>query len=92
MPYYEWRAMGKDRGKKSESDKPEAEGAAELVDEQDDAPIHGQPVCPNCGWRNTRPSHTRTLLDTVLRTLAFRPYRCRSCGNRFRVIRRSSQA
>ena len=56
-------------------------------------PGHGQdtwekPVCPRCGWSNTRPSVTWGVLDTILQVFAIRPYRCRSCGVRFRAIRR----
>jgi transposase-like protein len=46
------------------------------------------PSCPRCGWHNTRLSHTRSMLDAILRPFALRAFRCRSCGNRFRVIRR----
>jgi len=44
------------------------------------------PPCPHCGWHNTRLSHTRGALDSLLRTFSFRAFRCRACGNRFRVI------
>lgn len=47
-----------------------------------------RPQCPRCGWHNTRLSHTRNILDTVLRRFALRAFRCRSCGNRFRVVMR----
>jgi transposase-like protein len=47
------------------------------------------PNCPRCGWHNTRLSHTRSMLDSILRMFALRAFRCRSCGNRFRVIRRA---
>jgi len=43
------------------------------------------PSCPRCGWRDTRLSHTRSMLDSILRTFSLRAFRCRSCGNRFRV-------
>lgn len=43
-----------------------------------------KPACPKCGWRNTRPSYTKNLLDNVLRLFEIRAYRCRSCGTRFR--------
>jgi hypothetical protein len=47
-----------------------------------------RPVCPNCGWSNTRLSHTQNALDIALSILKFEAYRCRACGNRFRVRRR----
>ena len=46
------------------------------------------PNCPRCGWHNTRLSHSRSMLDSILRMFALRAFRCRSCGNRFRAIRR----
>jgi hypothetical protein len=84
--------MGKDPDKNSEYEHPAgADGADRPQDaEEEDPAIPGVPMCPNCGWRNTRPSHQKTILDTVLRTFSFRPYRCRSCGNRFRVMRRAA--
>jgi hypothetical protein len=47
------------------------------------------PICPRCGWRNTRLSHTRSVLDPVLRAVSLRAFRCRSCGNRFRAFWRA---
>ena len=47
-----------------------------------------RPMCPRCGWRNTRLSHTSGTLDSVLRVFSLRAFRCRSCGNRFRAFRR----
>jgi len=62
----------------------------EEEEEEDVDPVFpDHPTCPRCGWHNTRPSHNKTFVDTLLRTFALRPYRCRSCGNRFRVIRRA---
>ena len=52
--------------------------------------LEGNPACPQCGWRNTRLSHTRTLFDGLLRAFSLRAFRCRSCGNRFRAICRTS--
>ena len=77
--------------------KPEVEQERELEDaeyEEDAAeePIFEQPFCPRCGWHNTRPSHSSTLIDTVVRMFGVRPYRCRSCGNRFRVFRRRKRS
>ena len=63
--------------------------AAELEEEEEVAAVPERPSCPRCGWHNTRPSHTRSILDPVLRMFSLRPYRCRSCGNRFRAIRRT---
>ena len=70
--------------------------AVELEDEREvaatppaeDAP----PTCPRCGWRNTRRSHSKGLLDLFLRTFSMRAFRCRTCGNRFRVMRKSSKS
>jgi hypothetical protein len=59
----------------------DAEGALE-------EPSFDQPVCPRCGWHNTRLSHTSNMVDSLLRMFAVRAYRCRSCGNRFRAMRR----
>jgi hypothetical protein len=72
------------KSKLDEQDVPENEGQKVGVDEGIDPE---RPTCPRCGWRNTRPSHTRGMLDGILR-LCFRAFRCRSCGNRFRVLRR----
>lgn len=48
-----------------------------------------RPTCPQCGWHNTRLSHTKTpFLDSLLRVFSLRAFRCRTCGNRFRAIRR----
>jgi hypothetical protein len=58
----------------------------EKVDE--DGPEFEQPSCPRCGWHNTRPSHHANLIDNLVRMLGLRAYRCRSCGNRFRALRR----
>jgi hypothetical protein len=81
----------KDRENNSEyEDQIEDEEAGELADEPEELPavVPDRPTCPSCGWHNTRPSHTKSILDPMLRIFALRPYRCRSCGNRFRVIRR----
>jgi len=82
--------MAMDPRKKSKfdgQDAPENEGPKVGVEEGSDPE---RPTCPRCGWRNTRPSHTRGMLDWILR-LAFRAFRCRSCGNRFQVLRRGRQ-
>jgi hypothetical protein len=82
--------MAKDPERNSEyKDQIDSDEVDELEEEEEDEPVTPErPTCPRCGWHNTRPSHTKSLLDTVLRTFSLRPYRCRSCGNRFRVIRR----
>jgi GMP synthase-like glutamine amidotransferase len=49
------------------------------------------PTCPQCGWHNTRLSHTRSWLDPILRVFSLRAFRCRTCGNRFRVVRHASR-
>lgn len=41
-------------------------------------------VCPNCGERDTRRSARCKRLDYFLMALLFFPYRCRTCGIRFR--------
>ena len=82
--------MPQDRDPKSDleqheglDDANDAEGAEE--------PSFGQPVCPRCGWHNTRLSHTSNMVDSLLRMFAVRAYRCRSCGNRFRTMRRRTE-
>jgi hypothetical protein len=45
-----------------------------------------RPICPRCGWHNTRLSHTRSMLDPILRAVSLRAFRYRSCGNRFRAF------
>ncbi len=73
-------------------DQIDAKEADELEeDEEEELAFPGHPTCPRCGWHNTRPSHTKNILDTVLRTFSLHPYRCRSCGNRFRAIRRPAR-
>ena len=79
--------MAKDPQKESKYDEqgaPENEDPKVSVEEGSDPE---RPTCPRCGWSNTRPSHTRGMLDWILR-LWFRAFRCRSCGNRFQVLRR----
>ncbi len=51
-----------------------------------------RPRCPQCGWHNTRLSHTRTFLDPLLGIFSLRAFRCRTCGNRFRAVRRNIKA
>ncbi len=81
--------MAKDPEEQSEP-KDQGEGEIEGLDQEE---VEGltdpeRPICPRCGWRNTRLSHTRSMVDTVLRAFSLRAFRCRSCGNRFRAIRR----
>jgi hypothetical protein len=80
-----------------EGKKPELaniEGDQELEDGEEEnggdevAASSDHPVCPRCGWSNTRLSHTKTPLDIVLRYVSLRAFRCRSCGNRFRTFQR----
>lgn len=82
--------MAKDPERNSEyEDHIDAEEVDGFEEEEEEEPqVPERPTCPRCGWHNTRPSHTKSILDTMLRTFSLRPYRCRSCGNRFRVIRR----
>jgi len=63
----------------------------EEVDVEESAVDPGRPRCPRCGWHNTRISHTRTMVDTVLKAFSMRAFRCRSCGNRFRTLRRTTK-
>jgi hypothetical protein len=63
--------------------------AAEEGDEEPPADRR-RPMCPGCGWSNTRLSHTRTLMDTLLQVFSLRAFRCRSCGRRFRARSRKS--
>ena len=81
--------MAKDPEKQSEY-----EDHHESADGIEDEEVEGvtdpnRPICPRCGWHNTRLSHTRSMLDPILRAVALRAYRCRSCGNRFRAFRRA---
>lgn len=59
----------------------------EEIDEHELEELTGAdaPSCPRCGWRDTRLSYTRSMLDSMLRKFSLRAFRCRSCGNRFRV-------
>jgi hypothetical protein len=89
--------MAKDREPKSEQNHEQfgPDGIDDEFEEEEvevDEQSFEQPFCPRCGWHNTRPSHTSTVLDLVVRMFGLRPFRCRSCGNRFRVMRRVSKA
>jgi hypothetical protein len=83
--------MAKDPKHKSEFEQNvghEPDDETEDDEEDIEEPSFEQPFCPRCGWHNTRPSHTANILDLVVRVFGLRPFRCRSCGNRFRAIRR----
>lgn len=41
------------------------------------------PRCPNCGWQDVRPSHSKGALDLALAVFSIAPFRCRSCSHRF---------
>ena len=83
------KEMAKDREQQSEyADQDEPADDIEEKEEVEAVTIPDRPSCPRCGWHNTRLSHTRSTLDSILRTFGLRAFRCRSCGNRFRVIRR----
>ena len=58
------------------------------IDEASHVAMH-KPACPKCGWHNTRPSMTKSLLDSFLQTFFLTAYRCRACGKRFHVYRRT---
>lgn len=85
--------MAKDPDRKSEPEDHDEQADAEVTEvaEAEEAASPGHPSCPQCGWHNTRLSHTRNALDSILRALSLRAFRCRTCGNRFRV-RYSSKA
>jgi hypothetical protein len=85
--------MEMDRGPERRSEYADhGERKAEARDEAvEEAAGPHRPTCPQCGWHNTRLSHTRGVLDSVLRGLSLRAFRCRSCGNRFRAFRRSTK-
>jgi len=82
--------MAKDPEQRPENqDKSEDEIQADEVEEVTDSK---RPPCPQCGWHDTRLSHTTTTLDSLLRAISLHAFRCRSCGNRFRAFRRSPSA
>ena len=83
------KGMAKDPVQKSEyADRQKPENEGEEKEELEAVTKPDLPNCPRCGWHNTRLSHTRSMLDSILRMFALRAFRCRSCGNRFRAIRR----
>ena len=85
--------MSKDPKQKSEFEDRDDEIEDIGEDEVElDEPSFEQPFCPRCGWHNTRPSHTSNAVDLLVRMFGLRPYRCRSCGNRFRSMRRVQKA
>ena len=83
--------MAKDPDRKSEPEDQDERTEAAQVEEVAEATSPDRPTCPQCGWHNTRLSHTRSALDSLLRVLSLRAFRCRTCGSRFRV-RRPSKA
>ena len=48
--------------------------------------------CPSCGWSDIRRSVVRNAADYLLSLVGLVPFRCRSCGDRFHVGRRSLRA
>ena len=84
--------MAEEREPESEYEQEDERSEVDEAEDEEDEPEFEQPFCPRCGWHNTRPSHTSNLLDIMVRMFGFRPYRCRSCGNRFRSLRRVKQA
>ncbi|HTS61240.1 MAG TPA: type 1 glutamine amidotransferase [Candidatus Acidoferrales bacterium] len=80
--------MATDPEQKSDIEPPGLNNSAQADVEEPEPASFEQPVCPRCGWHNTRLSHTSNALDNLLRLFALRAYRCRSCGNRFRSISR----
>ena len=65
------------------------EEAEEKESAEESAATQDKPACPNCGWHNVRPSVKRGAFDTLLSTLSFQAFRCRSCGHRFHAFRRA---
>ena len=83
------KEMAKDPEQQSEhADQDQREDEVEEKVEVEAVTDPDRPNCPRCGWHNTRLSHTRSMLDSILRMFALRAFRCRSCGNRFRAFRR----
>jgi transposase-like protein len=76
-------------GKIENNDEPEFVDEEEEEEFEEEVPASlDHPVCPRCGWSNTRLSHTRTMLDEVLQVISVRSFRCRSCNGRFRKFQR----
>ena len=73
--------MAKDPDRSSEHEEQDERAMAEV----EEVTSPDRPPCPQCGWHNTRLSHTRSALDSILRALSLRAFRCRTCGRRFRV-------
>ena len=87
--------MAKDRHEKSDYEQGDDYRDDEFDEEESaeiEEPSFEAPLCPRCGWHNTRPSHTWNMFDSVVRVFGLRPFRCRSCGNRFRTLRRVRKA
>jgi predicted RNA-binding Zn-ribbon protein involved in translation (DUF1610 family) len=45
-------------------------------------------ACPRCGQHVIRRSHTRGMLERLLKAFRIRPYRCETCYHRFYRPRR----
>jgi len=43
--------------------------------------------CPNCRSKHLRRSHRRNLLERFLSFVSIYPFRCDSCGLRFKTLR-----
>ncbi len=43
-----------------------------------------RPTCPKCGWNTTHRSSQTGKWDIILEYFFVIPFRCRSCGKRFR--------
>jgi DNA-directed RNA polymerase subunit M/transcription elongation factor TFIIS len=78
--------MAKDPEKQSEYEDHDVTEDGIEEEEVEEATDPNRPICPRCGWHNTRLSHTRSMLDPILRAVSLRAFRCRSCGNRFRAF------
>ena len=77
--------MGRTWGERAVEPEPQQAAVEALAPAESSA----KPMCPRCGWSNTRLSFSHTSLDTLLQMFAFRAFRCRSCGNRFHAFHRA---
>jgi DNA-directed RNA polymerase subunit RPC12/RpoP len=71
------------------ADRDESKVEAGKEEEVEEVTALNRPRCPQCGYHNTRLSHNRGMLDSMLRRFSLRAFRCRSCGSRFRATRRA---
>jgi hypothetical protein len=76
--------------KKPVEREPEKAAAAEPEEEDASATVPDKPACPKCGWHDVRPATQKGLLDLLLATLSFKPFRCRACHHRFHSFRRAA--